>query len=118
MAKSIPWGQAVAVFAGGSVGTAARAGLLGLFTDQALALALVNLSGCVAFGALAGWFGTRTTWLRTFLAVGCVASFTSWSSLALQGIGSPAAAGMVVIETGLGIGAAGAGHIAGRRLGR
>lgn len=116
MAKSIPWRQAAAVFAGGSIGTAARAGVLALVADQALALAVVNLCGCLALGALAGGFGKRNTWMRTFLAVGCVASFTSWSSLALQGIGSPAATALVMVETGLGIGAAGLGHLAGRRL--
>lgn len=118
MAKSSPWRQAAAVFAGGSIGTAARAAALALFADQVLTLAAVNLCGCLALGTLAGWFGKRNTMVRTFLAVGCVASFTSWSSLALQGIGSPVAAALVVAETGLGIGAAGLGHLAGRRLGR
>ena len=64
-------------------------------------------------GCLSAVYGSRVTLLRLFLAVGGVASFTSWSSLALQGIESLAAAGFVVVETALGVTLAGLGHLVG-----
>lgn len=109
------WQRALIVFAGGFLGTAARVALLGAFADQAVGLAVINVAGCLALGVISGWFGSRVTWLRLFLAVGGVASFTSWSSLALQSVGSLPGVAWAVAETAIGISFAGLGHVAGRR---
>lgn len=110
--------RALVIFAGGMLGTAARVSLLDWYDDDLAGLAVVNLLGCLLLGAISGWFGQRVTLLRLFLAVGGVASFTSWSSLALQGIASPSMVALVAAETVAGICFAGLGHVIGRAVRR
>lgn len=103
--------RAAVIFAGGFIGTAARVAVTEAIGHEAIALATVNLTGCLVIGLISGYFGPRVTLLRLFLAVGGVASFTSWSSLALQGVASPGAMILVVAETMVGIIVAGLGHL-------
>ena len=112
------WKRAGVIFAGGAVGTACRALLLHALDQQTVALAVVNLTGCLLVGVVSGWWGARTSLLRLFLAVGGVGAFTSWSSLALQGIQDPVATVVVVVEALAGVGAAGLGHLLGARTQR
>lgn len=107
------WKRAGVIFAGGVVGTACRALLLGAFEQQTVTLAVVNLTGCLMIGVVSGWWGARTSLLRLFLAVGGVAAFTSWSSLALQGIHDPVGTVIVVAEALVGVAVAGLGHLLG-----
>ncbi len=104
-----------AVFAGGCLGAATRAGLLGIFDDQVLGLAAVNVAGALLLGALSGYFGSRVPLLRIFLAVGGVSAFTSWSSLAVQAALTPEGFIVMIAEVIAGVGAAGLGHLLVRR---
>lgn len=112
------WQRAAVIFAGGFLGTAARVGLLGVFADEVVGLAVINVVGCLTLGLIAGWFGQRVTLLRLFLAVGGVASFTSWSSLALQAVGSISGVLWAAGETVVGISFAGLGHVLGKKARR
>lgn len=107
------WARVAAIFAGGFLGTAARVTLLEATDNEPVALGAVNLVGCLVLGVISGVFGQRVTVLRLFLAVGGVAAFTSWSSLALQGIGSPGMVIIVIAETIAGVVVAGLGHLLG-----
>ena len=109
------WARVAVIFAGGFLGTAARVALLGLVGHEHVALGVVNVLGCLAIGLISGCFGPRVTLWRLFLAVGGVAAFTSWSSLALQGMESFGAVIIVVAETIVGVVAAGLGHLLGWR---
>lgn len=109
------WADLAVIFLGGCLGTAARSYLVAAFTQPSLGLALANFSGCLGLGLIAGYFGTGAPLVRIFLAVGVVASFTSWSSLALYGTHSLIAFLLVLGETLLGIGLAAVGHELGRR---
>lgn len=109
------WQRAVAVFAGGTCGTALRSLLLAGLGHQVLTLAAINLLGAFVLGAISGYYGQRVTLLRVFLAVGGVASFTSWSSLAVQGVQSWQDVAVVLVEVTAGVAAAGAGHLLGLR---
>ena len=71
------WKRAGVIFAGGAVGTACRALLLHALDQQTVALAVVNLTGCLLIGVVSGWWGARTSLLRLFLAVGGGGAFTS-----------------------------------------
>ena len=62
------WKRAGVIFAGGAVGTACRALLLHALDQQTVALAVVNLTGCLLIGVVSGWWGARTSLLRLFLA--------------------------------------------------
>lgn len=103
--------RAAVIFVGGVVGTAGRLALTDAIGHEEIALATVNLLGALLIGLISGYFGPRVTLLRLFLAVGGVASFTSWSSLAVQGVESPGAMIIVVAETMVGIIVAGLGHL-------
>lgn len=102
--------RAGAIFAGGALGTGARLGLLAMLGSEVVALAVANLLGCFALGLVSGHYGSRVSTLRLFLAVGAVAAFTSWSSLALQGIANGGQLVVVVFEVAFGIFFAGLGH--------
>lgn len=102
------------IFAGGTVGTALRVSLLEVFGNQTAALAGINLTGALLLGFISGLYGSRVSLLRLFLAVGGLASLTSWSTLALQSL-HPMGVVIAAIETVLGVAAAGVGHLAGRR---
>lgn len=103
------------IFAGGVLGTAARMGLLHLLRDEVIALAAINVLGCLLLGLVSGIFGPRVTALRLFLAVGGLGAFTSWSSLAMQGVTEPGGVVIVLLETAVGVAFAGLGHLLGRR---
>jgi len=105
----------LAVFAGGVAGTAARQALLLLGSVPGLAAA--NLVGCVLLGLVDAVLGHRRPRLRCFLAVGGIGAFTSWSSLAVQGLSGT---GLVIlaIEVPAGVGAAWLGYRLGQRLSR
>lgn len=107
------WARVAAIFAGGFLGTAARVALLELMDNEPVALGAVNLLGCLLFGLISGVFGKRVTVVRLFLAVGGVAAFTSWSSLALQGVENPGMVIIVIAETIAGVIVAGLGHLLG-----
>ena len=110
----VMWSRVAVIFVGGFLGTAARVGLLDALDSEPVALGAANLLGCLMLGLISGYFGPRVTLLRLFLAVGGVAAFTSWSSLALQGIESPGAVVIVLAETVAGIVMAGLGHLVGQ----
>lgn len=101
------------IFAGGALGTGLRVFLFDFMGEDVATLALINLFGCVLLGFVAGIYGQQVTLLRLFLAVGGLASFTSWSTLALQSL-HPWGVVVAAVETALGVGAAGIGHLAGR----
>ncbi|WP_143571017.1 CrcB family protein [Tessaracoccus sp. ZS01] len=109
------WARAVAVFAGGALGTGLRLGILNLIGHEVIALAAINLLGCFVLGLISGLYRRRVTLVRLFLAVGGVASFTSWSTLALQSL-SVGGVLIAVLETAFGVFAAGMGHLAGWRI--
>lgn len=84
----------IAVAVGGALGSAARYGvnLLAAHTWPALrfplATLIVNMTGCVVIGALAGLmaagqFPPRVPW-REFVFVGVLGGFTTFSAFALE----------------------------------
>lgn len=112
------WVKWLVIFAGGALGTAVRMGLLHLLGDEVVALAAVNVAGCFLLGLLSGVMGPHVPLRRLFLAVGGLGAFTSWSSLALQGVTEPGGIMIVIAETFVGIIFAGVGHLAGMKLRR
>lgn len=110
--------RAAVVFAGGALGTGARLGLLGLVGHEVVALAVVNLVGCFILGLLSGFLGDRVTLLRLFLVVGGISAFTSWSTLALQGIENGGQLVIALLEVAFGVFFAGLGHWLAWRLRR
>ena len=68
-------------------------------------LAVANLLGCALLGILDAILGSRWPRLRCFLVVGGIGAFTSWSSLAVQGL-SVAGLTILVFEVPAGVGAA------------
>ncbi len=84
----------IAVAIGGALGSAARYGvnLLAAHTWPGfrfpLATLIVNMTGCVVIGALAGFmaagqFPSRAPW-REFVFVGIIGGFTTFSAFALE----------------------------------
>lgn len=109
------WARAAVVFAGGALGTGLRVALLDLLGHEVLGLALINLTGAFLLGVVSGAYANRITMVRLFLAVGGLASFTSWSTLTLQSMG-PDGVLVAALETAAGVGLAGLGHLAARTL--
>ena len=105
-----------AVFAGGCLGTAGRMGILHLVGDQVVALAAVNLLGCLLLGVVSALLGHRHEAWRMFLVVGGIGAFTSWSSLAVQGATHPSGVLIVAAEALAGVCVAGLAHFATWRL--
>ena len=103
----------LAVLAGGFIGTAARQVVLLL--GPAVGLAVANLLGCALLGILDAILGARRQRLRCFLVVGGIGAFTSWSSLAVQGL-SVTCLTVLVFEVPAGVGAAWLGRRLGTRL--
>ncbi|RRD43474.1 fluoride efflux transporter FluC [Buchananella hordeovulneris] len=98
-------GQLIAVIAlGGAAGTAGRAWLAEAPAAPWLALSIVNLTGAVALGVVAGWPGLRPQW-RAGLATGLCGAWTTYAGLALLAATGwqqlLAAAGQLVVGTGL-----------------
>lgn len=80
-----------AVAAGGAVGTAARAGLVGWLPAPEgafpVAVFAANVAGALVLGGLAGLWERRApghAWLAPFFAIGLLGSFTTFSTLALD----------------------------------
>jgi CrcB protein len=102
---------ALLVFLGGGLGSLARFGvglLLGRPGDGAFPWATftVNLVGSFALGILAGYAAQRATtdWPRTFLGIGVLGGFTTYSTfnqetLALVDARGPMAGGGYVLAT-------------------
>ncbi|NHB85440.1 CrcB family protein [Tessaracoccus sp. HDW20] len=110
------WVKLLVIFAGGAVGTGLRIAVLRLVGDEVIALAAVNFIGCLLIGIVSGLLGPHATLARVFLAVGGIGAFTSWSTLALQGVTQPGGIPIVIAETGAGVIFAGLGHLAGMKL--
>lgn len=110
------WTDGAVIFAGGMIGTALRSLLSYAFGFWIFGLAIANLVGCLMLGLISGYYARRVTKLRLFLATGLVASFTSWSALALQGSQSWLMVCWVLGQGVVGVGLAGAGHLLGRRV--
>lgn len=81
------------IFLGGGLGAAARHGanraaLLLAGPNYPAGTLFVNVAGCFAMGALAGWFTYRGETapdpLRLFLATGVLGGFTTFSAFALD----------------------------------
>ena len=109
------WVKAGVIFVGGALGTALRVALLSLTGHEVIVLAAINLVGCLLLGLTSGIYGPRITLARLFLAVGGVAAFTSWSTLALQSL-SLAGVLVAIMETFFGVIIAGLGHLAGWKI--
>ena len=109
-------GIPVAEIAGGCLGTAGRMGILHLVGDQVVALAAVNLLGCLLLGVVSALLGHRHEAWRMFLVVGGIGAFTSWSSLAVQGATHPSGVLIVAAEALAGVCVAGLAHFATWRL--
>lgn len=109
--KRIKW--FIAIFTGGAIGASTRAGLVALFEDSLIGLAIVNVVGALLLGLISGFQAPQSTTLRLFLVTGGIAAFTSWSSLAIQGITSPTHFLAVAGEFIIGVGAAGLGYLIG-----
>lgn len=93
-------------------------GLLHLIGGQVVALGVVNMVGCALLGVLSAVLGARHEAWRMFLVVGGIGAFTSWSSLAVQGVTQPWGVAVVVGESLLGVVVAGAAHVLTWRLRR
>jgi CrcB protein len=107
--------QWVLVGVGGAVGAMARFGVAEIVQRSGATLFpyatfLVNLAGCLVFGALAGWSEFRTPLspdARALLLVGVLGGFTTFSSFGYEtflllrqghvGLASLNAAGQVVL---------------------
>jgi len=91
-------------------------GILHLVGNQVVALAAVNLLGCLLLGVVSAMLGHRHEAWRMFLVVGGVGAFTSWSSLAVQGVTRPSGVWLVAAEALAGVCLAGIGHVTTWRL--
>lgn len=124
--KELPTWTLVAAF--GAAGTLLRYGAGLVFSRPGLfpwPTFVVNVAGCVAIGFLAAVF-ERTGWVapsvRVALFIGLLGGFTTFSSIALEGLrlaGSGlwvAAAGYILLTNVVGFGAAWLGHAIGRVL--
>jgi CrcB protein len=80
---------AVAVAAGGALGSAARYGVAQAWPTPAhgfpWATFVTNVVGCLAIGLLLGVRRTRT--VRAFVATGLLGGFTTFSTFAVEGDG-------------------------------
>lgn len=116
----------LAVAAGGAVGAVARFGagkasaaLMG--AAYPFGTLLVNVAGCFAMGLLYFWLaGREAVLLKTFLLVGVLGAFTTFSAFALDAAlllrdrGAAVATGYVAASVGLSL----AGFAGGAALGR
>ncbi|SHH38702.1 fluoride efflux transporter CrcB [Geodermatophilus nigrescens] len=76
---------------GGAIGALARWGVAAALPSPAggwpWATLLVNLTGCLLIGVLAGVLATRDpepAWARPFLAVGVLGGYTTYSAFAVE----------------------------------
>lgn len=125
-----PRGRAVPialVFAGGAVGTLARAALLPAAPadwDSVLGMGGINVAGSFLLGILLSVLGGASraaSALRLLLGTGVLGGFTSYSALAAQtagltGPGGIAGVGAGVVTLALGVAAAVAGTVAGAAM--
>lgn len=116
-----------AVAAGGAVGTllraAADAALPHAPTGFAAPTLLVNVIGAAVLGVLVGWASPRVPgWARAGLGSGVLGAFTTYSAFAVSvvlladGRSLEAAVASVALTLALGLSAAAAGLVVGRRL--
>ncbi len=99
---------------GGALGALARWGVATALPHSPggwpWATLLVNLSGCLLFGALAAALTARSPeppWARPFLAVGVLGGYTTYSAFAVEAVGlveagAPVLAGGYVLVSVLG----------------
>ena len=132
----LAWRTIGAVFLGGVLGTAARAGLgllipvepgsgaVGAVADPALMLTLaINLAGTLLLGITSGasW-PARLDWLRAGVGTGFLGAFTTFSLVALAfavlGFDAPWAWGLLVLGVLGGLLLAAVGHQLGAAIGR
>jgi CrcB protein len=119
---------------------AALGGALGALTRWALmeampgspggwpwATLVVNLTGCFLLGALIAVLADRSpepSWARTFLGVGVLGGYTTYSTFAVEVVGLvdagalPLAAGYVLLSVVGGVAAVALGAVAVRRVAR
>ena len=113
---------------GGALGALARWGVATALPHSPggwpWATLLVNLTGCLVFGALIAVLTTRSPeppWVRPFLAVGVLGGYTTYSAFAVEVVGLTdagavaTAAGYVVASVLGGVLAVAAGVLAVRR---
>ena len=114
---------------GGALGALARWGVATALPHSAggwpWATLLVNLTGCLVFGALIAVLTTRSPeppWARPFLAVGVLGGYTTYSAFAVEVVGlveagAPVlAAGYVLVSLLGGVLAVAAGALAVRTV--
>lgn len=101
--------EAGLVAAGGALGTLARAAIASASEGSAAhfptTTQTVNLVGAALLGALLAWLeaeGPRPR-LRAFLAVGLLGSFTTFSTLALEGVKAARATSVPAAFAGVGV---------------
>lgn len=109
------WMKAGVILASWALGTALRVLLLGVTGREVILLAAINLVGCLLLGLISGIYGPRIRIARLVLAVGGVAAFTSWSTLALEPL-TFARVLVSIMETFFGAIIAGLGHLAGWKI--
>jgi CrcB protein len=117
------------VVLGGSLGAAARAAfVLPEGTDAALPspqtiTLVINVAGSFLLGLVVGRLGSGSPRLRAFLGTGLLGGFTTYSAFAVQVVrladgDAPIALILAFASLLLGVGAAFAGLVLGRRFGR
>jgi CrcB protein len=111
------WRELLAVALGGVIGTGARLAVDGILPhsdrDFPLSTLVVNVAGSFALGLLvARVWPAVSTWVRAFLGVGLLGSFTTFSAMAVSvvtlGVGWTSLL-YLVLSLGLGLTAAFAG---------
>ncbi|MDN3311442.1 CrcB family protein [Microbacterium oryzae] len=86
MRPAIPWGLLPLVCVGGAVGVTARHLLTLLAGEGAMVpvIALINVTGSLLLGVVAGACGARHARWRAFLGTGMLGGFTTYSAFAVQ----------------------------------
>ena len=116
---------------GGALGALARWGVATALSlspgGWPWATLLVNLTGCLLFGALAAVLTARVPeppWARPFLAVGVLGGYTTYSAFAVETVqlgeaGRPGvAAAYLLVSVAVGVAASALGLLAGRGVAR
>lgn len=90
----------LAVLAGGTLGTAARALLQASIPDWWLLLA-INAAGSLLLGVSVAALADAPAWLRHGLGAGVLGGFTTFSAVAVASVAADAGAGGATIELAL-----------------
>ena len=125
------WREPLAVLVGGTLGTALRLAIDGALphgdAEFALGTLLINVAGSFVLGLLAASLWVRPStpaWLRAGLGVGVLGAFTTFSAVAVSVVamardgGGMLALAYLAASFALGLAAALAGLLAGRRISR